>query len=437
MRLSILFSFFLLVAIGTSCRKGELIGREVQVGDNDILLNTTDSFHISSRTIEAEPQRTDERFSAMLGAYSDPVFGPNIISHFSQYDPPEEGFIVPDDAIFDSAFLSFRLTGGYRESAIPGTSPSLAHFKVYEVAQDLFLDSIYYSNSVVKTGPSVIGEFQGPVDLLTGPDGTETPLIKIPLTTAFGEKILYADPSVYETRESFTQFLKGLATIPIQTSDVTSNGAAFYFNPLSGFSGVTIHYHTDTDTTKFNLITNSLTANFTTFSHDYSQSAVGSVFGDTAIGSQQLYLQSTIGTDIQIELKDIVAKFGEEPKIINFAELYIPVDTTQEYYPIAKLSVGRKLEDGSAEFLPDQIQTGNRDIDGNYNADSAYYRFRITQYVQNIIHNYVPGEDKSEILLISPTGNNTNASRSVLYGPRPMNPSKEKLRLVITYTPLN
>ena len=45
--------------------------------------------------------------------------------------------------------------------------------------------------------------------------------------------------------------MKGLAIVPIKTSSPTSNGSIFYFNPLSGFTGITLHYHTPTDTTKY------------------------------------------------------------------------------------------------------------------------------------------------------------------------------------------
>ena len=173
------------------------------------------------------------------------------------------------------------------------------------------------------------------------------------------------------------------------------------------------------------------------FQHDYSTAPIGSILDDTAAGSDKLYLQSTIGTDIELELKEIAAAFAENPKVINIAELFIPVDTNQPYYPLNKLSVSRYLEDGTAEFLPDQIQTGDRIIDGSLNSDSLYYRFLITQYVQEIIHNYVPGSEKSETLLISPFGNNTLANRSVISGPRPTDPDANRMKIVVTYTPLN
>lgn len=437
--LSVVFFVTVLVFTSVSCRKGDLIGREVQVGDNDILLFTTDSFHISSRTLEASRERTDERFEGMLGAYVDPIFGPNVVTYYSQYHLQEEGFVFPNDAVFDSAFVSFRLTGGYREKDLPTETKSQMHFQVYEVLQDLYLDTVYFSDHQIKTSPNIVGEFNGSVSLFDSVwvDGSPQPAqIRIKMYDSWGEKMMQADSSIYESNESFVQHMKGLTILPIQTNDLTSSGAIFYFNPLSGFTGITLHYHTDTDTTKYSYITNSLTANFTTFQHNYSVAPVGNVLGDTAKGSDKLYLQATIGTDIQIELKDIIAKFGSDPKIINFAELFIPVDTNQSYNPIAKLSVSRKLENGTAEFLPDQVQTGTRDIDGYYNSDSAYYRFNITQYVQEIIHNYTPGQDKPEILLISPFGNNTLANRSVVYGPRPTDPTAEKMRIKITYTPL-
>ena len=434
----IVFSSFLIL-INTACRKEEVLGREVQVGDNDILLITSDSFHISARTIEAERERTDERFEGMLGAYDDPTFGTSVISYVSQYNLEKEGFVFPSDAVFDSAFVSFRLTGGYREKDIDAEVKSLMHFQVYELAEDILLENIYYSDEKVKVKPNLIGEFNGLVGLFDSVyvgGSSQPPQIRIRLDDQWGEDLITTDSNNYASNEAFVQFMKGLKIIPIQTNQTNSNGAIYYFNPLSGFTNVTIHYHTNSDTTKFSFITNSLTANFTTFEHDYTNAPIGNVLNDTASGSNQLYLQATIGTDIQIELKDIAAKFAANPKVINLAELYIPVDTNEPYYPLEKLSVSRKLENGTAEFLPDQVETGDRVIDGSFDEANSRYRFRITQYVQEIIQNYTPGSNQSEILLISPFGNNTLANRSVVNGPRPNSPDAEKLKIVITYTPL-
>jgi len=156
-----------LIIIGTSCRKGELIGREVQVGDNDILLLTSDSFHISAQTVLAKRERTDERFEGMIGAYTDPVFGSSVISYVSQYHLEEEGFAFPTDAIFDSAFVSFRLTGGYREKDIPAETRSFMHFEVYELAMDISSEEIYYSDENVKSKPNLIGEYMGNLGFTT------------------------------------------------------------------------------------------------------------------------------------------------------------------------------------------------------------------------------------------------------------------------------
>lgn len=439
MRIALIICSVFLTLLSTSCRKGELIGREVQVGDNDVLLLTTDSFHISARTIEAERERTDERFVGMLGAYKDPTFGTSVISYISQYNLEQEGFTFPSDAVFDSAFVSFRLTGGYREKDLDAEVKSLMHFQVFELAEDILLDNIYYSDEKTKVKPNLIGEYNGFVGLFDSVyvDGVaQPPQIRIRLDDLWGENLMTTDSTNFETNEAFVQYMKGLKIMPIQTNQTNSNGAVFYFNPLSGFTNITLHYHTNSDTTKFSFITSSLTANYSTYEHDYANSAIANILDDTAAGSEKLYLQATIGTDIQIELKDIAAKFAQDPKVINLAELYIPVDTNEPYYPLEKLSVSRKLENGTAEFLPDQVETGDRVIDGSFDAENSRYRFRITQYVQEIIQNYTPGSNQSEILLISPFGNNTLANRSVVNGPRPNSPDADQLKIVITYTPL-
>lgn len=440
MKYTILLLGICFLLINSSCRKEELIGREVQVGDNDILLLTTDSFHITAKTVAAERERTDERFEGMLGAYSDPVFGFTTIIYNSQYHLEQEGFTFPADAILDSAFVSFRLTGGYREKSMDSEEKNLMHFQVYELDQDLFLEEIYYSDEESTTKPVLIGEFNALMGLTDSTyinGSAQPPQIRIQLDDTWAQQIMTSDTSNFENNDNFTQFFKGLSIQPQLIQQTGENGAIYYFNPLSGFTNITFYYHTSNDTTKFSFIPSSQTANYMQFTHDYSNSQIETILDDTAKGSVQLYLQATIGTDIELELKDIVSKFGSNPKIINRAELFIPVDTLQDYYPLNKLSVSRKLENGTAEFLPDQVQPGDRGVDGFFNSDSSYYRFLITQYVQEIIHNYSPGDIKSEVLLISPFGNNIVANRSVVSGPRPTEPKEDRMKIVITYTPLN
>ena len=95
MRIIFIAVLFCLSIFTISCKKAEDIGREVQVGNNDILLLTNDSLHITASTKIAAPERTDERFEGMLGAYIDPVFGPSVISYHSQFNLDEEGFVFP------------------------------------------------------------------------------------------------------------------------------------------------------------------------------------------------------------------------------------------------------------------------------------------------------------------------------------------------------
>lgn len=442
MRIPSIISVILITIVAFSCKKGTDLGREVQVGDNDILLLTSDSFHISARTVEASRERTDERFEGMVGAYFDPIFGPSIISYATVFHLEQEGFdFGPSDSIvFDSAFVSLRLNGGYREKDLDSEEPTQVHFKVYELGQEIYLDSIYYSNTKIRINPNLVGEYIGPLnvnDSVITEEGTQPPQLRIKLDDAWGEALMRAGPNVYESNENFVKYLNGLAIVPEIVQSANGNGAILYFSPLSVYSAITLHFHTNSDTTKFKYVTDATTANYSHFEHDYSASQIGSVFGDTAVGSEQLYLQATIGTDVELELKDIVAQFGANPKIINLAELIIPVDSNQPYQPVPKLSLSRKLENGTAEFLPDQVETGYREIDGRYDDENNRYRFRITQYIQEIIHNYDPNNDKSEILLVSPFGNNTLANRSVVYGPRPSMPDAEKMKIVITYTPLN
>lgn len=433
----IYISFFALLISSASCRREEIIGREVQIGSEDLLLLTTDSIHITASTVVGLPERTDERFDGMLGSYFDPIFGTTTISYHGQFVPNVLGAKFPSDAILDSAYVSVRLVGGYRDKTLPIDFNTPIHYKVYELSQDLHISSIYTSKDIAQVYPDVIGEFKGEVsftDSIVVNDVLLPPLIHIPLTEAWGEKILRTDSLNMISSDAFTSYIKGISIRPVPTP-AGGIGAILYISPYSIYTGFVIHYHTDTDTTSFSFVGNAKTSNFMTFDHDYSGTPVEPFLGDTSAGSKTLYLQATIGTDIALELKDISEKFAQGNKIINKAELIIPVDTMSTFNQLFKLSISRQTTSGYYEFLPDQVETGSRIIDGNYNGDSNYYRFLITQYVQEIVNDYVPGVTKSEKLRISAFDNNIVANRSIISGPRPVTQGIRPMKIRITYTP--
>lgn len=426
-----------------SCRRDEQIGREVQVGDNDILLITTDSFHISASTVVSDPERTDERFEAMTGAYEDPIWGPSVLSFATQYHLEQEGFSFgsPDTVVFDSAFVSYRITGGYRTLDYTSDDYFPAHFKVYELDEDLALDDQYFSDKEIIKKGTVIGEFNQDMNLsdsLFLANGQQPAQLRIKLDDNWAKQLMFSNPSVFESNENFVNHMKGLVVIPEIIPGSGDKSAVVYFSPVSSYTCITLHYHTPTDTISYRFETDETVASYMNFGHDYDNAPVGSIINDTATGSETLYLQATIGTDMIIELTDLIDILGPEPKIINLANLIIPADTNTRYPLLDKLSIKSVLDDGSYEALLDQAEPAPRNIDGNYYASENEYRFLITRYIQEIVQTYDPNTPSSkEKLIISPFGNNLVANRSVVNGPRPSGVDAPKMRLIISYTPLN
>lgn len=430
--------------IFVSCRREEQIGREVQVGDNDILLVTTDSFHISASTVISEPERTDERFEAMTGAYEDPIWGPSVLSFATQYHLEQEGFSFgsPDTVFFDSAFVSYRIRGGYRTLDYTSDDYFPVHFKVYELAEDLALDDQYFSDKEVVKKASVIGELNQEINLsdsLYLANGRQPAQLRIKLDDNWAKQLMFSNPSVFESNEAFVQHMKGLALVPQVVPNSGDKSGIIYFAPVSSYTCITLHYHTPTDTITYRLETEENVASFMNFTHDYENAPVGALLNDTAAGAETLYLQSTIGTDVIIELSNLVELLGAEPKIINLAQIVIPIADTSSGYPVLdKLSLKALLEDGSYEALLDQAEPEPRNIDGNYYSDQLEYRFTVTRYIQEIVQTYDPSSVSSiEKLIISPFGNNLVANRSIISGPRPSGIDAPKMRLIISYTPLN
>ncbi len=433
----------LLVLVTGSCRKDENLGREIQPNEGNIFLHVTDSFTMKAATIQALPDRTDERILGLIGTYNDPVFGKNSATFFTQLDltTKQVDFGDPNSIVIDSMVLALRLVGLYRKKGKDAEIRELVNLKVYELAEDLYLDSTYSSASIVKTKPKVIGSYNGPVSVVENIQIGEDlvpPHIRIQMDMEWAKKIMFAGEEVYRTNENFKEFLKGIKIEPADNG-VVGEGAIFYFDPLSSVTGMSVFYHyknNDSITQRYDYQINANSAYFAKYDHDYQNTVAGQAFNDTTIANEVLYLQSMFGVHVVLELHDLIQALGEEPKVINFAELIIPVDTTQEFAMPEQITLKRLLENGTTELLPDQLEIFPRDLDGKYNSEEKHYRFKITQYIEERLRLYDPQDPRTEVLIITPVGNDVSADRAVLNGLNPSDPNKKKIRLIVSYTPI-
>ncbi|HBH06545.1 MAG TPA: hypothetical protein DDX92_08075 [Flavobacteriales bacterium] len=448
------FFFSVLLISASACRKDDNLGRDVQPGDDDLFIHVTDTFNILAETIRSPLLRTDERADVFVGIYNDPVFGTTSSSFYTQVlHADEDPDLAPvEDRKFDSIILSMRFVSGnvYKDRNQSIFSGEPARFEIHEIIEPINLGSNYFSNSAVKTSPTMLGVFDGFVNLvddviLTDGD-TVPPQIRIRLSDEFGEKLLKAGNEVYATNEGLHDFFNGLYVKPVSVSSNKGAGALYEINGPN--SRLELYFREpdsnaiDEAKTLFfpmraaaSTVAPDLAASFMRYEHDYENSEISDVLGNTEEGSRKLYMQGMAGTDVLIYFQDLNRLLDKGNIIINLAELYIPFDTAQEFIWPGRIAVARLLADSTTELLTDQLNTfGSRGVDGNASYSAGRYRFRITQYLEERLRAFSADNPVDEVLYLSAINNDRSPVRSVMFGTSHNIPETDSLKLVVTYT---
>ena len=146
----LLLAIFIAV-ITISCKKNDSFGLQVQPDQDMLGVNQTDTTSLITYCVKEDSLLSDELNGPnMLGSCNDPYFGiinSSVYTHIrleQSYDFRPNGTGSLDSLIVDSVVLYLALDGYYGTLG-PQT------FEVYQLAEDLWLDSNYYTNSALST----------------------------------------------------------------------------------------------------------------------------------------------------------------------------------------------------------------------------------------------------------------------------------------------
>ena len=428
----------ILITIFTACnKKPDQVGLSLQPVSEELSVVFDNSTGLLSHSLREDSVRTDVNVikTGMLGSMLDPVFGKTTAEIYSQFRLSENGQDFGTNPQLDSLVLSFSYSGFY------GDSMSSQTIKVFELDHDMVPDSAYYSNqSMSDYGVELasVTFIPAPGDSVLVGGELETPQLRIRLSDEFAEKILTADPSVFDDNESWLEFMKGLH---ITSEPVMADGGIMLFDMLAANTALTIFYRSETsqDTLSFVFLSNSNCARFTSFDHnDYlgaSAEFKSQVLdGDTAAGSEIFYLQGMGGVKAQLRLPDIQEFFKDGRKVaINEAKLIFHLyDDGSELAAPPQLGLAMIDEEGDYLPLPDAGESSSY-YGGYLNEAEDQYYFRISRHVQRVLTGEIPNYPLA--LLI--TGASFRANRIIIYGPDSLLNGDNKMVLNITYTKVN
>jgi hypothetical protein len=420
-----------------SCKKGDnFIGSELQ--NENINVSQLTNFTINTYTKEADSLKADELSVSTLGSMKDAELGKTESSFFTQLRLPVENVDFTSggslsDIVLDSIVLTLEYFDHYGNL-------DAQTFEVYEVSDNIDIDSTYYNGTTfTNAGTNLVESGKGtltpnPTSKVFNGTDTVSAQLRLKLDNSFGQLILNeSGNATLSNNTSFAQFLKGIEVKVNNPGQANGSGAILLFNLISANSNVTLYYRNTvtSDTLSFNLLMNTNCARVNLNTHDYTGTMVAPQLLDSTLGITEVYVQGLKGLKTQIELTDIM-NLKDSNIIINKAVLTMPVNTagSSTFEPIEQMLIVRN-EDGEKYLLPDQTQfsglAGLQNVGGAYSEDDEQYEFIITRYVNAVLTGLIP----NNTLTLETISAMVTPNRSVLYGSGSL---VAQPQLTITYT---
>lgn len=359
-----------------ACKKDpSAIGLDIHPQSDKVTAATLVSEGIKAYTFREDSISTDERSYALLGCYNDPVFGLTTASFITQMRLLSFNTSFGTNARADSMQIIMDYYSFYGDTSQQQT------FYLYEMANAIYPDSVYYSNFNTDN-------FISPAGLISTysyyPKPNDTALI-VSIPATFARKFVEDAPStVYEDNTKFLEFFKGFCFV---ADSANPSSSIIYFNLLSTRTKVVLYYTNDSTSASYTFGINANCARINLFDHNYSTSQVTGI-NDSVNVHANLFVQGMSGTGLRIFFPGLESWKDSGEIVISKAELVIPVNTTFSQAPYtapAKLLNVAINSDNTYAFLPDYL-VGQTYFDGNLNPSSQEYRFNIGRYIQQIVN---------------------------------------------------
>jgi hypothetical protein len=430
--------FLVLVFLLTDCKDDpNSLGLDVQPPFDKIEVRSFDTTKVVAYSQFVDSVRTDETSVNLLGSLKDPVFGVSTAEIYTQFRLAATSHVFGETDEFDSLILTLDPISIY------GDSSSAMTVRVYEISEQIFLDSSYYSDDSKEVYPELLCEKTFIPDLINDvvtPDDTLDPHIRLDLTSltpSLATKLITCPADSMTTNASFQNYFYGLF---VEVEPATSSGSILSIDLMSTLSEMALYYHNDTvDSLSFRYPININSARFGQFTHDYTQGDAlfqsQLIDEDTTLGQNLCYIQALSGVKVFVRFPELKEYFGDTTVAINEARFFLNNAEADPPLGIARqLVMVKKKEDGSFDVLDDQLN-GLDYYGGIYDEDSQGYWFRITSSIQDLVLSEDP-DYGYEIIL---SGGAINAERVVLNGTLPTEEEliDDRMKLVVTYTAID
>jgi hypothetical protein len=415
----------LLVIISlVSCRKRDsTVGLE-EINSSQYLNGITDTFAIISYTELEDSTITDNPANVVLGSYVDPEFGLMNASFYTQWRiaTVNPDFGDPTTIVLDSFVLSLDYAGYYGDLGAQT-------FEVYELDEDLYLDSTYYMFTTKSTKPNnLVASNMGTITpnpnnpSIVGTD-TVNAQLRIPLDTNFARQFIneaVSGSTTFASNEDFLTFFKGIKVQVNNPMQSQGQGAILYFDLSDAASKATIYFTQDSIPKTYEFIINSSCADFNQVSFNSDLYPVNEVVSDSTKGMNEFFAQA-----FRHRAVVYIPELDSLPDniIVHRADLTLPIQyqTGYRFKPGAYLSVATKLKSS------DSLLTALSSL-GEYVDSKKHFIIDLKSYSQSVQN----GDIENTGVYLSPRFFINSAERVVFNGMNTSN--KKKPQFIVTYT---
>lgn len=433
----LLYLCVLLVTI-TACKKADLLGLQVQPGEDRLSSGGVDTVSIRMGSVIEDSLRTDNAVSNrnLLGDFKDPIFGRTKATIVSQLVLNANNVQFDTNPVLDSAVLILNYAGFYGDSTTKQT------IQVHQLAEALDAKKHYHSFDKLTKGDllaekQILPHPNTPIIIKTPKDTSKTdtvaPQVRIRLDSAKAVDLFLKAPSTaLASSAEFVKYFKGLVISIDSNATVGTGGMMIFDIYTAGRSKLTLYYHAGAEKFSNDFSMNSTAVAMNQFEHNYTGSEAASALQNPiSLTAPLTYVQSMGGIRTTIDFPHIQHLIDSGMISIHKAELVLPLasGTNTTFAEVPRLAIVLADSTKVLQNLPD-FALGTSYFNGYYNKTDGAYHFNIALYLQKLL---LGERSKNEHLYIVATGAASSAYRTVLNGPGASTPAKLKL----SYTKLN
>ncbi len=288
--------------------------------------------------------------------------------------------------------------------------------KMYELSEQLYIDSTYYSDKVPKTGM-----FLGSYDIGVFEKDTTKSLSTV-LPNSIGQYMLRDTSMLYQDASSnsdFKSYFKGLyVTVgqggaPARKGSVPDIPTLLVINTATDNFLIRVFYHTQTSSNAvyYDFLINDKCARFNRYMHDLSTAnpevAIKHI-NDNVMDSITC-VQTFYGVSGKIKFTGLEAYKKLMPLSVNKARLVYNVFLDGVDYKAttvpSKIYLAYKTSDGKMSLVPDYYVNANF-YGGAFSSSSSTYSFNLAAFVQEYLDGTIP---EPELQMYLPEGEYQNA----------------------------